>query len=208
VRRMTCQGTRPLYRHDGITFLRITRTVYEFPKARRYRRALRFGIICRQQVPGNDSKHRRVGTNSWPSRAVVASPFIQKRPQLGSHRGEPRSRQAGFQRFARLGLGTRSTIYATLVANDPRYRYIATWGAQRLNFVCSPNLAPYQRLLRKNSHKIATIMIIHSRGWTTRPSTAAMITMITAMSMSSNTVGPVPGHTTGQTSKRSRCRKL
>ena len=67
---------------------------------------------------------------------------------------------------------------------------------------------PYQRLRRKNSHKTATIMTIHKRGWTTRPSTAAMTTIITAMRMSSNTVVSVPDHRTGQTSRRRRCRSL
>lgn len=51
---------------------------------------------------------------------------------------------------------------------------------------------PYQRPRRKNSHNTATIMTIHSRGWTTRPSTAAMTTMITAMRMSINTLPEYP----------------
>ena len=55
-----------------------------------------------------------------------------------------------------------------------------------------PSAIPYQRLRRKNSHNTATIMTIHSRGWTTRPSTAAMTTMITAMRMSINTLPEYP----------------
>ena len=67
---------------------------------------------------------------------------------------------------------------------------------------------PYQRLRRKNSHKTATIMTIHNRGWTTRPNTAAMTTIITAIRMSSNTVVSVPDHRTGQTSRRRRRRTV
>ena len=68
--------------------------------------------------------------------------------------------------------------------------------------------ASYQRLRRKNSHKTATIMTIHNRGWTTRPSTAAMTTITTAMRMSSNTVVSVPDHRMGQTSRRRRSRTV